>query len=266
MTPISQFRVNRSPARAVILAAIVFVGACATHQPSDSIAVVFGRSISYGAVESEPLVTNAGVSKAVFVSPGKESLAERARRCGWTEQELNLYRFRQLFLAFFIRGYQDRIASDVSRNAVRPHPSRTPPRGSGLSAASFILIENHADPKTVHVAPRPDLADWLVRKALYLKDGGRVSKRHGWLPIDALQKVVSQSEATDEIRFIDSSYRSRFWGYFDSLKDDDFATQAEAAEYFRVPWWETPLPDSVRKHVKARELARSLAPEPCTPP
>ena len=244
----------------------LFAGGCATHQPSDPIAIVFGQPISYAAVESEPVVTAAGSLRAITVSPSGETLRERARRCGWWDQDVSLYRFRQLFLTFFTQGYRDKIGSDISRDAVRPHPSRMPARGSGVSASRFILIEDPTDPKIARIVPRPDPSYWWVTKTLYAKEGGRVSKRHGWLPIDALQKEISRLEISGEIRFVASDYRERLWHYFNNLKDEEFATQAEVNEHFRAPWWEKPLPDDLRKRVRVSELGSSPAQTVCTPP
>lgn len=248
------------------LAMLLLTGACATHLPSDRVAVVFGKPITYGAVEPGGRVPVVAGGMAAIIPANGETTGDRARRCGWSERDLELQRFRHFFLLYFRQGYISRIGAgygNMDRSA-EPHVSRLLPRGSGFSVVRFILAADGDDGKAVVVVPRPDADEWWINKALYAKHGGRVSKRHGWLPIDALRREVGQLEQSGEIGFFDKGYRRRFWRYFDGLDAGDLASRQDSEEYFRAPWWTRPLPATAAR--QSPPVPRKPSPLPCTPP
>lgn len=247
------------------LAAVLLVTGCATtHLASERVAVVFGKPITYGMVETKTRAPTPVGGKVRIGLGGGQRIDESAARCGWSERDLELRRFRHFFLLFFRQGYISRIGSDETSHSFLPHSSRSFPRGTGFSAASFILAAN-ANNERVVVVPRPDAGQWLINRFLYAKHNGRVSKSQGWMPVDGLRKEVELLERSGEIKFFDNGYRRRFWGYFDDLRDSDWAGLEEADEYFRAPWWTTPLPAGIDRRLSRAQLSSMASSLSCAP-
>jgi len=238
---------------------------------AEVVAEVFGHPIYASELEppaalSERIKSGAAVDYAAWTAGYKRGKfagllmsrvrEERIRKDGFlpTEEEI------QAFLRFESAPREGEPQAVGEQTAPPARPAQEVQeqggtQGAGSDAAAQGTGEApqgaHQDtpqsetPEQMRDQAAAQIANWKLKRSLYLQHGGRVViQESSYEPVDAIKQCLEGLASSGDIEIKDPTYA----GVFDDLDRylttrRKFATEEAAERYFAAPWWEAePLP------------------------